>query len=77
MRKAKEIGLASIVELTDEDIDTIEILDELYSPKQLQYIVTGGKTFPGFGPLERVARKLLLSIGPEVGFPPRGVKNAI
>ena len=77
LRKAKELGLNKIVELTAEDLSTIEILDELYSSKQLQYIVTGGKTFPVFGPLERATRKLLLSVGPEVGFPPRGIGNAI
>ena len=77
MRKAKELGLSDIVKLTDEDMSTIKILDDLYSSKQLQYIVTGAKTFPVFGPVETVARKLLLSIGDEVGFPPRGIGNAI
>ena len=75
--KANELGISNIVDLTDEDISTIKILDNLYSSKQLQYIVTGAKTFPVFGPVETVTRKLLLSVGSEVGFPPRGIGDAI
>ena len=63
--------------LTEEDIDTIKLLDELYSSKQLQYIVTGAKTFPVFGPIETVTRKLLFAVGYEVGFPPRDIGNVI
>lgn len=76
LRKAKELDLKSILELTEENEGCIELLDELYSSKQLQYIVTGSKVFPVFGPLESVAKKLLFSIGSEVGFPPRGIGNA-
>ncbi len=71
--KAKELGVTDIVALTQDDINNIKIIDDLYSSKQLQYIVTGGKTFPDFSPLERVTRKLLISIGQEVGFSPRGI----
>ncbi len=54
-----------------EEEGVVELLDGLYSTKQLQYIVTGAKTFPVFGPLESVARKLVYGIGPAVGYPPR------
>ncbi|MAX51861.1 MAG: hypothetical protein CMH22_07745 [Methylophaga sp.] len=74
---AIELGLSNIVSLTEEDIDTIKLLDELYSSKQLQYIVTGAKTFPVFGPIETVTRKLLFAVGYEVGFPPRDIGNVI
>jgi len=77
LKKAKELGLDDIVNLTEEDVNAIEILDELYSSKQLQYIVTGSKTFPVFGPVEKVTRKLLLSVGNQVGFQPKGSGKAI
>ena len=65
---AIELGLSNIVSLTEEDI---------YSSKQLQYIVTGAKTFPVFGPIETVTRKLLFAVGYEVGFPTRDIGNVI
>jgi hypothetical protein len=71
LRKAKELGLADVVPLSDEEEGTLSLLDALYATKQLQYIVTGAKTFPVFGPLESVARKLIYGIAPVAGFPAR------
>lgn len=68
LRKAKELGLGKIVKLTVDEESVIEVLDKLYSSKQLQYIVTGAKTFPVFGPLEAAALKLLHAIGKAVGY---------
>jgi hypothetical protein len=76
LRKAKELGLPSLIKLSDEEATAIDLLDALYSSKQLQYIVTGPKVFPVFGPLERAALRLLHAIGPEVGFIPRGLPNS-
>ena len=45
LRKAKELNLRDLVALTEEELDTIEILNTLYATKQLQYIVTGTKKF--------------------------------
>jgi hypothetical protein len=56
--------------LTEEDTVAIELLDTLYSTKQLQYIVTGAKAFPIFGPLKRASLKLAQGVGRAVGFPP-------
>jgi hypothetical protein len=75
LRKAKELGLLDVVPLTEEDTEAIELLDTLYSTKQLQYIVTGAKTFPVFGPLERVSLKLAHGVGRAVGFPPRNLPH--
>ena len=72
LRKAKELGLSDVVSLSAEEKGIIDLLDDLYSSKQLQYIVTGSKTFPVFGPLESVARKLVYGIAPVAGYPPRG-----
>jgi hypothetical protein len=68
LRKAKESGLASVVSLSADEEQVVELLDSLYSTKQLQYIVTGAKTFPVFGPLESVTRKLVYAIGPAAGY---------
>ena len=73
LRKAKELGLHSLVTVTDEDMGVLQLLDDLYSSKQLQYIVTGPKTFPIFGPLQRVALKLIHAVGQEVGFTPNNI----
>lgn len=71
LRKAKELGLADVVTLSDEEENVLVLLDALYSTKQLQYIITGAKTFPVFGPLESAARKLVYGIAPVAGYPPR------
>jgi hypothetical protein len=60
------------VKLSDEEEQVVDLLDSLYSTKQLQYIVSGAKTFPVFGPLESVTKKLVSGIAPAVGYPLRG-----
>ena len=76
MEEARSRGLASIVELTTEDEAAIEVLDPLYASKQLQYIVTGSKRFPIYGPLEGVALKLLEAIAKHVRYPPSRLPHA-
>lgn len=71
LKKAKELGLYKLVPLTTEEEAMVELLNTLYASKQLQYIVSGPKTYPVFGPLEAVARKLVFGIGPVVGYAPR------
>ena len=44
------------------------MLDDLYSSKQLEYIVTGTKAFPMFGPIESFAKKLNAAVAPLVGY---------
>jgi hypothetical protein len=70
LRKAKELGLLADAALSKEEEAAIEILDPLYSSKQLQYISTGSKTFPVFGPLQSAARTLAKGIGVIVGYQP-------
>lgn len=77
LRKAKELGLSALVELAADELSTIEVLDALYSSKQLQYIVTGAKTFPMFGPLQRAALRLVHAVGNDVGFPPRHLPHVL
>ena len=77
LRKAKELGLLDAVPLQGDEETAIEILNSLYASKQLQYIVTGPKTFPVFGPLERAAVKLLKGVGALVGYAPKGLPNVL
>lgn len=68
MRKAKELGLGQLVELQPEEDAAFELLDDLYSTKQLEYIVTGSKHFPLFGLVKSACKKLLAAVGPAVGY---------
>ena len=77
MRKAKELGLLCIVPLAEDEMETIELLDALYSTKQLEYIVSGAKSYPVFGLLERASLRLIHGIGPAVGFLPRNLPNVL
>lgn len=73
LRSAKELGLNRLLQLTKEELSAIEILNELYASKQLQYIVTGAKVFPVFGPLQVASKRLILAVSNEVGFRPRNL----
>lgn len=77
LRKAKELGLSTLVELDADELSTIEVLDDLYSSRQLQYIVTGKKAFPMRCPLQRAALRLVHAIGNDVGFPPRHLPHLL
>ena len=70
-RKAKELGLLDIVQFSGQEMGAVEILDGLYSTKQLEYIVTGAKHFPIFGPVESFAIKLFNAVAEVVGFDKR------
>ena len=56
------------VSLTAADLEVLEIISNLHASTQLRYIETGFKQFPVFGPLETLARKLLDTICPLVGY---------
>jgi hypothetical protein len=77
LRKAKEFGLLSLVSLTPDEERLLGLLDDLYSSKQLQYIVTGMKTFPSYGILEGVAMRLLEAIAEHVKFPKDRLPHAL
>lgn len=66
--KSIELGLAEIYSYTSDQTLIIRLLNELYSKKELEYIVTGYKEFPVFGPLEKLAITLVNTVGPFVGF---------
>jgi len=68
LKKAKELGLKEHVTLDEGEEQALAVLNELYSTKQLNYIVTGEKEFPVFGPIHSAASKLLDAICPLVGY---------
>jgi hypothetical protein len=68
LRKAKELGLLSHVQFSGQEEGAFEVLDLLYSTKQLEYIVTGAKHFPVFGLVELFAVKLFNAVSTLVGF---------
>jgi hypothetical protein len=69
LRKCKELSFQPLLQLSDSEVNVLELLDALYASKQLQYIVTGSKVFPVFGPLQGVALRLIHGVGEHVGYP--------
>ncbi|MBT9506708.1 hypothetical protein [Rhodoferax sp.] len=68
LRKAKELRLLEHVQFKGEEEGAVEILNGLYSTKQLEYIVTGAKHFPVFGLVEAFAVRLFNSVSLIVGY---------
>jgi hypothetical protein len=66
--KANELGLAAIVSFHPAEEGAIELLNNLYSTKQLEYIVTGTKYMPAFGLVESFAIKLIRAVAINVGY---------
>jgi hypothetical protein len=60
--KAREAGLDAHFPPDAIDVSVLDALDHLYSDKQFEYIETGPKAFPVFGPLQHFARELLLGV---------------
>jgi hypothetical protein len=60
--EARKHGLDAHFRPEAEDVSVLDALDTLYSDKRFEYIETGPKTFPVFGPLQHFARELLLAI---------------
>jgi hypothetical protein len=67
-RKAKELGLLDHVQFDGPEKGAVEILNDLYSTKQLEYIVTGTKHFPLFGLIETFSVKLFNTVAALVGL---------
>jgi hypothetical protein len=67
-KKAKELGLNIHAKLDEGESRALTVLNELYSTKQLNYIVSGVKQFPTFGSIEGICRKFLDAICPIVGL---------
>jgi hypothetical protein len=67
-KKAKELGLNNHISLDEVEVGAFVVLNELYSTKQLNYIVTGGKQYPVFGPIQSLCDRLLNAICPLVGY---------
>lgn len=68
LRKAKELGLGDSVTLDGAEEAAVEILDDLYSTKQLEYIVTGAKVYPVWGLIETSGVKVFNAVAAVVGY---------
>ncbi len=66
--KSIELGLGDVFKFTSDDTIIIQLLNDHYSRKELEYIFTGDKEFPVFGPLHKLAINLVNTIGPLVGY---------
>jgi hypothetical protein len=67
-QRANELGLNVIVKLEDDQIKGLKVLNDLYCTKQLNYIVTGEKTFPTFGAIQSFTERLIEAVGRHVGY---------
>jgi hypothetical protein len=77
LKAAHGLGLAKIVEFSAEEVSALEVLDRLYSEKELEYIITGAKQFPVFGPVESASLKLVHGIGKAVGLRTSDLPHAL
>ncbi len=71
LKRSKELGILDLITFESGELEAFSVLHELYCSKQLNYIETGSKTFPIFGPLETMAKKLDGAISPYVGYKSR------
>ena len=70
-------GLDEQVTLSSQERDAVLVLDDLYSSKELEYIVTGAKRFPVHGPLESAAIRILRGVAVAIGYPVTRIKHAV
>jgi len=66
LTRAQALKLASEVALTEEETATIQMLDGIYSAKELEYRVVGMRTFPPYALIFAVADKLCTGLLPFV-----------
>jgi hypothetical protein len=59
LRESRRRKLGLVVSLTKTDIDSVFLLNQVYKPKELEYIVTGYRQFPAYGALVVCAKKLV------------------
>ncbi|MAZ86053.1 MAG: hypothetical protein CL693_00195 [Cellvibrionaceae bacterium] len=70
-QRAQELGLDEVVAFSSDELEVLGVLNQLYHTKKLNYIETGAKEFPMYGPLENLAKKLDSRIAPHVGYKER------
>jgi hypothetical protein len=70
-KRAKSYGLPAALQATNSEVAALSALNALYVSKQLNYIQTGLKSYPVFGLVEALGKRLLLGVGEEIGYPPQ------
>jgi hypothetical protein len=66
--KALELGLVGTPSFEGPEIGVLELLNELYVSKRLEYIETGEMQIPLFYWLQVLATKLIRTVSNEVGY---------
>lgn len=64
LREARRRKLGLVAELSRQDIAVLNVLNECYSAKELEYAFTGARRLPHYSVAVAVAKHLLDSIGP-------------
>lgn len=64
--QAEAKGLGAIMPIGPADRAVLTVLNKLYADKQFEYIETGPKTFPVFGPLQSLAHRLINAVLDEI-----------
>lgn len=66
--EAKCFGIESKFVPSAPELGAFELLNDLYSSKQLEYIVTGMKYMPLFALIQSFAKNLLIVVSDRVGY---------
>ena len=61
-------GLHEIYAPDESEIEVLALLNALYRSKELNYIATGYKEFPVFGPLQTLSKNLMVGVSKAVGW---------
>jgi hypothetical protein len=69
LSRANDLGLDSLVNYFPAEEGSLDLLNALYSSKQLEYIVTGTKYIPLFQHVESFAKRLIHAVAIDVGYP--------
>ncbi len=66
--RAVQKGVLDHVQLSPDELGVLGLINDPHVSAELRYIVTGAKTYPVFGPLQRLVYKLLEAISKSVGW---------
>lgn len=62
LSEAKKLGILNLVHLSESEEREFELLDSLYSNKQLEYVLLGPSRLPNFARLEPLCERLALGL---------------
>nr|WP_312379579.1 hypothetical protein [Delftia acidovorans] len=65
---SKENGLGTLLQWQASEESALTLLNVMYKPKELEYIVTGAMTIPHYPPLQNFSIKLFDAVAAPIGF---------